>query len=76
MLELFSSKTCQYCEQVRDRLDLDGLEYVEHDVDDDRRARERLTALVGSNAMVPVLVDDGRVVQVGVDGRGCYVSAG
>lgn len=72
-LELFTSKTCQFSAQLREQLELDGLDFVEYDVDIDREARERLTELVGANVMVPVLVEDGRVTQVGVAGRGCFV---
>ena len=73
-LELFTSKACQYCEQVRDQLEFDGVDFVEYDVDDDREARKRLGELIGTNVMVPAVVEDGRVTQVGVAGRGCYVN--
>jgi mycoredoxin len=76
VLELFATKTCPYCTEVRERLDWDEREYVELDVEADGAARGRLTELVGVNAMVPVLVEDGRVTQVGVAGRGCYVGNG
>ena len=75
-VELFTTKTCQYCAQVRDQLEWDGVEYVEHDVESDPAAHARLRELAGGNVMVPVLVEAGRVTQVGVGGRGCYVSAG
>jgi len=75
-LELFATKTCPYCSEVRERLEWDGLEYVEYDVESDPAARTRLNELVGPSAMVPVLVEDGRVNQVGVAGRGCYVGGG
>jgi glutaredoxin len=75
-LELFATKTCPYCSEVRERLALDGLEYVEHDVEVDAGARARLAKLLGSDVMVPVLVDGGRITQIGVAGRGCYVGNG
>ena len=75
-LELFATSTCPFCSEVREQLDLDGTEYVEYDVDADSVARARLSELVGPNAMVPVLVEAGRVAQVGVGGRGCYVGSG
>ncbi|GAC1451985.1 MAG: hypothetical protein PVSMB8_11260 [Vulcanimicrobiaceae bacterium] len=75
-LELFATKTCPYCSEVREQLELDGLEFIEYDVEMDGAARARLARLVGANAMVPVLVEEGRVTQVGVAGRGCYVSTG
>jgi mycoredoxin len=76
VLELFTTKTCPYCAEVREQLDWDEREYVERDVESDVAARVRLSQLVGVNAMVPVLVEDGRVTQVGVAGRGCYVGNG
>ncbi|MGA2395864.1 MAG: Uxx-star family glutaredoxin-like (seleno)protein [Candidatus Lustribacter sp.] len=75
-LELFATTTCPYCSELRERLDADGLDYVEYDVEGDAAARARLNALVGGQALVPVLVEDGRVTQVGVAGRGCYVGGG
>jgi mycoredoxin len=75
-VELFATKTCPYCSELREQLDWDGREYVEYDIDADRAARARLTELAGANPMVPVLVEDGRVTQVGMAGRGCYVGSG
>ena len=75
-VELFTLSTCPYCAELRDQLELDGRDYVEYDVETDPIARERLSALAGANAMVPVLVEEGRVTQVGVAGRGCYVGSG
>jgi glutaredoxin 3 len=72
-LELFTTRSCQFCAALREQLEWDGLEFVEYDVELDRDARERLTELVGANPLVPVLVEEGRVTQVGVAGRGCYV---
>ena len=76
MRELFATKTCPYCSQVREQLEWDALDFVEYDVDADEAARARLQELVGANPMVPVLVEEGRVSQVGVAGRGCYVGNG
>ncbi len=72
-LELFATRTCPYCGELRERLDLDGADYVEYDVESDAVARARLTRFVGPNPLVPVLVEGGRVKQIGVSGRGCYV---
>jgi glutaredoxin len=74
--ELFAAKSCPYCAQVREQLDYDGLDYIEYDVEIDAAARARLIELVGSNPLVPVVVEGGRVTQVGAGGRGCYVGNG
>jgi glutaredoxin len=76
MLELFASATCPFCAELRAQLEWDGRTYVEYDVDADSEARKRLIALVGPQSIVPVLVEDGRVAQVGWQGRGCAVGAG
>lgn len=76
MLELFVTRGCPYCATLREQLEWDRRDYVEYDVERDDPARARLTALLGSRLMVPVLLENGRVAQVGVEGRGCYVGTG
>jgi glutaredoxin len=75
-LELFVAPACPYCAEVREHLEWDGRAYVEYDVEADGAARARLAALVGPNALVPVVVEDGRVTQVGAAGRGCSIRVG
>jgi mycoredoxin len=75
-VELFATKSCPYCSELREQLDWDGRDYVEYDVEADGDARARLTSLLGVTPMVPVLVEDGRVLQIGMAGRGCYVGNG
>jgi hypothetical protein len=61
---------------LREQLEWERREYVEYDVESDPQARKRLTDLIGRGAMVPVLVEEGRVAQIGIAGRGCYVGEG
>ncbi len=58
---------------MRDWLELRKLEFAEYDVESDAAALERMKALTGGQRSVPVLVDDGRVVQIGWQGRSCVV---
>ncbi|MFN2460290.1 MAG: glutaredoxin family protein [Candidatus Velthaea sp.] len=74
MLELYGTKSCPYTAQVRDDLEFRGRDFVEFDVETDVDAFARMTSL-SSGGAVPVLVDDGRIVQVGFEGRSCYVGA-
>ena len=69
-LELYGSASCQHTGELRDWLELRGADYAEYDVDTDAEARVRVQALTGGR-VVPVLVQDGTVVQVGWQGRGC-----
>ena len=72
-LELFGSTSCPYTQEMREWLEWLGHEFVEYDVEHDNAARERLRSLAASLRTVPVLVEEGKVVQVGWQGRGCTV---
>jgi glutaredoxin len=72
-LELFGAAGCQQTQEMREWLEWRGEDFVEYDVEADRAARERIRALSGGQRTVPVLVDDGKVVQIGWQGRGCIV---
>ena len=74
-LELYGTATCPYTGELRAELEWQGAGFVEYDVDADANARERLRGLVAPPCGVPVLVEDGRVVQVGWQGRMCYIGA-
>jgi glutaredoxin 3 len=73
LFELYGTSTCPYTRDMREWLELRGMDFVEYDVESDPVARERLRAVAGPQRTVPVLVDDGVVVQVGWQGRGCTV---
>lgn len=74
MRELFGTKSCRYTAEMRADLEWDGHPFEEYDVDEDAAALERMLELTGGQQLVPVLVEDGAVVQVGIGGRGCYVN--
>jgi glutaredoxin 3 len=75
MLELFGTATCPYTAELREDLEYRNRDFVEYDIERDADARSRVRELCGDGpAAVPLLVDDGRVVQVGYGGRSCYVS--
>lgn len=73
--ELFGTTGCPYTGELREHLEWEGLEFVEHDVEADATALRRMLDLTGGQRTVPVLVEDGRVVSIGWRGRGCTVAA-
>ena len=73
-LELFGMWSCPFTTELRESLDWAGRDFDEHDVENDPAALARLRELCPGATAVPVLVEDGRVVQVGVNGRSCYVA--
>jgi mycoredoxin len=74
-LELYGAASCPYTAELREQLEWDGREFADYDVEADAAAGARLTALTGGRMAVPVLVEDGRVVQTGWQGRSCMVEA-
>jgi glutaredoxin len=73
-LELYGTASCPYTREMRDWLEWKGCEFVEYDVEDDPAARVRLRAVTGGQRTVPVLVEEGKVAQIGWEGRGCVVN--
>jgi glutaredoxin len=72
-LELYGTRGCPYTQEMREWLEFRGTDFVEYDVDEDRVARERVRALANGQRTVPILVEDGKISQVGWQGRGCVL---
>jgi glutaredoxin len=72
-LELYGAARCPYTEELRDWLYWKQSEFVEYDVEADPVARGRMREVAGGQRNVPLLVEDGKVVQVGWQGRCCIV---
>ena len=72
--EIYGTAGCPYTQEMREWLEFRGCEFVEYDVEADAEARGRMRALAGVSRTVPVLVEDGKVTQVGWQGHGCTVS--
>ena len=74
MLELFGSSGCPYTQEMREWLEFSRREFVEFDVDTDADAFIRMRE-ASNQRTVPVLLEDGKVLQIGWQGRGCVVGA-
>jgi glutaredoxin len=71
--ELFGTSSCPFTQEMRAWLEWKGLEYKEYDVETDREARARMIAISGGRRAVPILAENGDVVQIGWQGRSCPV---
>lgn len=74
-LELYGSSHCPYTRELRDWLEWTRKDFVEYDVDADPQANARMRSLNNGGRNVPVLIEDGKVIQVGWQGRSCVVDA-
>jgi len=72
-IELYTTAGCPFSAAAREDLEWRGVEFVEYDVEADPAARERMLQLTRGTRTVPVIVEDGKPVQVGWMGRGCAV---
>lgn len=69
--ELYGTASCPYTHEMREWLEWNGREFIEYDVDADSDALERMREATNGQRTVPVLIEDGRAVQIGWQGRGC-----
>jgi glutaredoxin 3 len=72
-IELYTTAGCPYSEAAREDLQWRGVDFIEYDVEKDPEARERMIELTDGNRTVPVIFEEGKPVQVGWMGQGCYV---
>ncbi len=71
--ELYGTAACPYTRDMREWLEDRRADFTEYDVEADPEARQRMRELAAGQRTVPVLVEQGRVIQVGWQGRGCMV---
>ena len=73
-LELYGSSQCPYTRELRDWLEWTRKDFVEYDVDADPEANARMRSINNGGRSVPLLIEDGKVIQVGWQGRSCVVN--
>jgi glutaredoxin 3 len=72
-VHLYTTAGCPYSTAAYEDLEWRGVDFVEYDVERDRDAYERMLELTGGNRTVPVIFEEGKPVQVGWMGQGCFV---
>jgi glutaredoxin len=74
-LELYGTSSCPYTQEMREWLEWKQRAFEEFDIETDLEAAARMRTLAQPPYTVPLLVEDGKIVQVGWQGRGCVVNA-
>ncbi|MGA6980185.1 MAG: glutaredoxin domain-containing protein [Candidatus Sulfotelmatobacter sp.] len=72
-LELFGAARCPHTQEMREWLEWKRSDFVEYDVEADPVARNRMRQLAAGHRSVPILVEEGRVIQIGWRGHSCIV---
>ena len=62
-IEIYTTKTCPYCRAARKYMDERGIEYTNHDIEDEPEAREEYLEKTGGQAGVPVIDIGGEILQ-------------
>ena len=75
MFELYGTARCPHTQEMREWLEWKRSDFVEYDVEADPEARHRMRVLAPGQRSVPLLAEDGKVVQIGWQGRSCMVDA-
>ena len=75
MLELYGTAGCQHTQELRESLKRTRREFIEYDIVTDSAAWERMRSFGGSFRTVPILVEDGKIIQVSGQGRGCIAGS-
>ncbi len=75
-LELFGTEACPFTAELREWLAFRRCTFEEYDVEADPDAFARMQSIVPGQPIVPVLIEDGKVRQIGWQGRSCTVGMG
>jgi len=62
-IEIYTLKTCGYCRAAMTYMDQHGLEYTNHDIEDEPEARDEYLEKTRGRAGVPVIDVEGQVLQ-------------
>jgi len=69
-VRIYTKPGCPYCAKAREYYNERGISFDERNAQDDLKFREEMLSLTNGDPTVPVIVEDGRLKQIGWEGRG------
>jgi len=69
-VKIYTKPGCPYCAKAREFYDAQGIPFQEFNAQDNLKFREEMLAISNGDPTVPVIVEDGRLKQIGWEGRG------
>ncbi|MDQ3387843.1 MAG: glutaredoxin [Actinomycetota bacterium] len=72
-IALYTTAGCPHSEAAREDLEWRGVDFVEYDVENDHEAYERMLQITDGSRTVPVIFEEGKPVQIGWMGQGCFI---
>lgn len=70
MTIIYTKPGCPYCAKAKAHYRENGIPFQERNAQDDLEYRREMLKLNGNDPTVPTIVEDGRLKQVGWEGRG------
>lgn len=67
---IFTKPGCPYCARAKDWYNDNGIPFTEKNAQDNREYRREMFGYSDDDPTVPVIVVDGRLKQIGWEGRG------
>lgn len=67
---MYTKPGCPYCAKAKDWYNQQGIAFTEKNAQDNREYRREMFAFSNNNPTVPVIVEDGKLKQIGWEGRG------
>jgi len=64
-LVIYTKPNCPYCEQARAHYVENGIEFTDHDAQNDLDRQKEMLAITDGDPVVPVIVENGEYVQSG-----------
>gem|GEM_PF-374419 len=69
-VKIYTKPGCPYCAKARESYTARGIAFQEYNAQDDLTFREEMLAITDGDPTVPVIVEDGRLKEIGWEGRG------
>ena len=67
---IYTKPGCPYCAKARSWYTAQGIQFEERNAQDDQTYRREMLSYSNNDPTVPVIVVDGRLKQIGWEGRG------
>jgi len=69
-VKIYTKPGCPYCEKARVYYNERGIAFREFNAQDNMSFRKEMLAISNGDPTVPVIVEDGKLKQIGWEGRG------
>jgi len=69
-VKIYTKPGCPYCAKAREFYTGNGIAFEDLNAQDNLKYREQMLELTGGDRTVPTIVEDGKLKQIGWEGRG------